>query len=50
MSVMMNGCKKQQYDENIKIRIVGHSLAARVILSSLDSLNKNIVWNNSTNN
>ena len=28
-----------------KIRLVAHSLGARVVLSSLDSLNKNQIWN-----
>jgi len=45
---LMNDCKKQ--NEDIKIRLIGHSLGARVILSTLDSLNKNSIWNNSTNN
>ena len=35
-------CKEDGKD--VKIRLVGHSLGARVILSSLDSLNKNPVW------
>ena len=35
-------CKEAAKD--VKIRLVGHSLGARVILSSLDSLNKNPVW------
>jgi|SRR5918999_559509 pimeloyl-ACP methyl ester carboxylesterase len=41
----MNKCKQQQLGE-VKIRLIAHSLGARVVLSSLDSLNKNQTWNN----
>jgi hypothetical protein len=47
-----NGPKLGQLIYNIKsdcpaadIRIIAHSLGARVVLSSLDSLNKNPLWN-----
>jgi pimeloyl-ACP methyl ester carboxylesterase len=43
---LMDNCK-QHHSKDIKIRLIGHSLGARVILSSLDSLHKNVVWNNS---
>jgi pimeloyl-ACP methyl ester carboxylesterase len=43
---LMDNCK-QHYNKDIKVRIIGHSLGARVILSSLDTLNKNAAWNNS---
>jgi esterase/lipase superfamily enzyme len=42
----MNKCKQQPAEE-IKIRLIAHSLGTRVVLSSLDSLNKNQSWNNS---
>ncbi len=42
---LMHGCKQQPGNEEMKIRVVGHSLGARVILSSLDTLNKNPAWN-----
>ena len=42
----MDECKKQQPEKDVKIRLIGHSLGARVVLSALDSLNKNQTWNN----
>ncbi|MDQ3971709.1 MAG: alpha/beta hydrolase [Thermoproteota archaeon] len=45
---LIESCK--QHNKDLKIRIVGHSIGSRVILSSLDSLHKNATWNNSTNN
>jgi len=33
--------------EDTKIRLIGHSVGARVILSSIDSLHENALWNNS---
>jgi hypothetical protein len=45
ISSMMNICKQEQPDKEIKIRLIGHSLGARVILSALDSLHKNAIWN-----
>lgn len=36
--------------DNPVIRLIAHSLGARVILSSLDSLNKNPMWKNNANN
>ena len=41
---LMNTCK-QQHNKDVKIRLIGHSLGARVILSSLDSLHKDPIWN-----
>ena len=41
---LMNSCK-QQHNKDVKIRLIGHSLGARVILSSLDSLQKDPLWN-----
>ena len=43
---LMDNCK-QHHDKDIKIRLIGHSMGARIILSSLDSLHKNATWNNS---
>ena len=43
---LMDNCK-QHHGKDIKIRLIGHSMGARVILSSLDSLHKNATWNNS---
>ena len=43
-------CKQQPHNKEVKIRLVGHSLGARVILSSLDSLHNNSTWNNNNNN
>jgi hypothetical protein len=40
---LMNTCKQQNTD--VKIRLIGHSLGARLILSSLDSLHKDPIWN-----
>jgi hypothetical protein len=34
------------HNKDVKIRLIGHSLGARVILSSLDSLHKDPIWNN----
>ena len=41
----MDKCIKQQPEKDVKIRLIAHSLGARVVLSSLDSLNKNSTWN-----
>ena len=43
---LMDNCK-QHHGKDIKIRLIGHSIGARIILSSLDSLHKNATWNNS---
>jgi pimeloyl-ACP methyl ester carboxylesterase len=43
---LMDNCK-QHHGKDIKIRLIGHSMGARIILSSLDSLHKNATWNNS---
>jgi hypothetical protein len=37
----------EHYDNNIDIRLVGHSLGSRVILSALDSLDNNNEWKQS---
>ena len=39
-----DSCNQQQ-NSDVKIRLIGHSLGSRVILSSLASLNNNIEWN-----
>jgi pimeloyl-ACP methyl ester carboxylesterase len=39
----MNTCK--QHNEDTKIRLIGHSMGARVILSALESLDSNQQWN-----
>ena len=43
---LMHNCK-QHHGKDIKTRLIGHSMGARIILSSLDSLHKNATWNNS---
>jgi pimeloyl-ACP methyl ester carboxylesterase len=43
-------CKHLEPDKNVKIRLIAHSLGARVVLSALDNLHKDSIWNNSTNN
>jgi pimeloyl-ACP methyl ester carboxylesterase len=45
VSSFMNTCKVHNHKE-VKIRLIGHSLGSRVILSSLDSLHRNSTWNN----
>jgi hypothetical protein len=40
----MDNCKNE--DKESKVRLISHSLGARVILSSLESLHKNTIWNN----
>jgi pimeloyl-ACP methyl ester carboxylesterase len=42
-------CKYEQNKE-VNVRILGHSLGSRVILSALQSLHENRFWNNHTNN
>jgi pimeloyl-ACP methyl ester carboxylesterase len=42
---IMDKCIKQQPEKDLKIRLIAHSLGARVVLSSLDSLSKNLTWN-----
>ena len=39
-----DNCKKQQ-NSDVKVRLIGHSLGSRVILSSLASLDVNAKWN-----
>jgi hypothetical protein len=41
----MDKCKKQEPEKDVKIRLISHSLGARVVLSSLESLNKDQTWN-----
>jgi hypothetical protein len=41
----MDKCIKKQPEKDLKIRLIAHSLGARVVLSSLDSLSKNLTWN-----
>jgi hypothetical protein len=41
----MNQCKiVTPQEEEIKGRLIGHSLGARVVLSSLNNLQKNPIW------
>ncbi len=40
----MDKCKNENKES--KVRLISHSLGARVILSGLDSLHKNDIWNN----
>lgn len=42
---LINTCK-QDFDKDIKVRLIGHSLGARVILSSLNNLLNNPSWKN----
>lgn len=41
---LVNTCK-QDFTKDIKVRLIGHSLGARVILSSLNNLVNNSAWN-----
>lgn len=41
---------KYEKNKDVDVRLVGHSLGSRVILSTLQSLHNNPIWNNSTNN
>jgi pimeloyl-ACP methyl ester carboxylesterase len=43
----INTCKIQ-FNKNVNVRLIGHSLGARVILSTLDSLHKNPMWKNNS--
>jgi hypothetical protein len=40
----MENCKNENKES--KVRLISHSLGARIILSSLESLHKNAIWNN----
>jgi pimeloyl-ACP methyl ester carboxylesterase len=42
-------CKHEQ-NKDVKVRLLGHSMGSRVILSALQHLYENPVWNNNTNN
>jgi pimeloyl-ACP methyl ester carboxylesterase len=42
-------CKYEQ-NKDVKVRLLGHSMGSRVILSALQSLHQNSTWNNNTNN
>jgi pimeloyl-ACP methyl ester carboxylesterase len=42
-------CKHEQ-NIDVKVRLLGHSMGSRVILSALQHLYENPVWNNNTNN
>jgi hypothetical protein len=37
---------KHQHDKDVNIRLISHSLGARVLLSTLDYLDINMTWNN----
>jgi esterase/lipase superfamily enzyme len=39
-----------EQSEDVKLRLIAHSQGSRVILSALQSLHEDPVWNNSTNN
>ena len=39
------GCKND-HNKDVNIRLISHSLGARVILSALDALHTNTIWNN----
>jgi len=41
----VNTCK-EQHNKDVNIRLISHSLGARLLLSTLDSLNTNPTWNN----
>jgi esterase/lipase superfamily enzyme len=46
ISSLKTWCEKDQTStEDIKVRLIAHSLGARVVLSSLDSLHKDPLWN-----
>jgi Alpha/beta hydrolase of unknown function (DUF900) len=40
---LKNACEQQE--QHLKIRLIGHSLGARVVLSSLENLRNNAAWN-----
>ena len=42
-------CKNEQ-SKDVKVRLLGHSMGSRVILSALQHLYENSTWNNNTNN
>jgi hypothetical protein len=46
-SDLVSICKERQ-NMDVKVRLIGHSLGARVILSSLDNLHKDPIWNSGT--
>ena len=39
---LTDDCKQQPHNKEIKIRLIGHSLGSRVILSALDSINEKL--------
>jgi pimeloyl-ACP methyl ester carboxylesterase len=41
---------KNQHNKDSKIRLIGHSMGSRVVLSTLANLNKDSTWNNIKNN
>jgi hypothetical protein len=45
----MHTCK-YEHQKDVKLRLLGHSLGSRVILSALQNLQENPMWNNGTNN
>lgn len=46
ISNLTNICNQPPHNKEVKVRLIGHSIGSRVILSSLDSLNKTSTWNN----
>jgi hypothetical protein len=50
-ATLVDKCKTaQSQGEEFKIRLIAHSLGARVVLSSLDSLQKNPTWSENNSN
>ncbi len=41
----VNTCK-DQFNKNVNVRLISHSLGARVVLTALDSLHGNPIWKN----
>jgi pimeloyl-ACP methyl ester carboxylesterase len=41
---------KYDHNKDVAVRLLGHSIGSRVILSALQDLHNDPVWNNSTNN
>jgi hypothetical protein len=37
---------KHQHNKDVNVRLIAHSLGARVVLSTLDSIDRNQTWNN----
>lgn len=43
---LMESCKNDPHNKILKIKLIGYSLGARVVLSTLENLHANQLWNN----